>query len=69
MNFSKIMTFKGITRKNLKQVNSSYLRPKASPPPKMIKYKDVSSESGVGVRENFSLVWLVCTNHGAYIFI
>jgi hypothetical protein len=32
---------------------------------KIIKYKDVSSESGVGVRENFSLVWLVSTNHGA----
>jgi hypothetical protein len=36
---------------------------------KIIKYKDVSSESGVGVRENISLAWLVCTNHGAYIFI
>jgi hypothetical protein len=38
-------------------------------PTKIIKYKDVSSESGVGVRENLSLVWLVFTNHGAYIFI
>jgi hypothetical protein len=37
--------------------------------PKIIKYKDVSSESGLGVGEQFSLVWLVCTNHGAYIFI
>jgi hypothetical protein len=36
---------------------------------KIIKYKDVSSESGVGAREILALVWLVCTNHGAYIFI
>jgi hypothetical protein len=30
--------------------------------------KDVSSESGVGVRQIFYLVWHVCTKHVAYIF-
>jgi hypothetical protein len=37
-------------------------------PSKIIKYKDVSAESGIGAGEMFSLVWHLCTHHGAYTF-